>query len=99
MVASRKFILIKCMLKSIGVLVLVHSREVVRFSESLLREVPLYMCISIFSCSSHTSYSVGTGEGLVFNNRRHTRTSYSLNGGVQRYFWHFYYYYYYYYYI
>ena len=56
---SGRFILIKDMLKSVGALVLVHLREVVHFSEGPLREVPLYMCISFFSCSSHTSCSQG----------------------------------------
>ena len=44
---------IKCMLKSIGALVLVRSREVVHFSECLLGEVPLY---SILRCPTTPKY-------------------------------------------
>ena len=46
------------MLKSIGALVLVHSREVVRFSKCPLREVPLYTVPVALIRSNHWAASV-----------------------------------------
>ena len=66
------------MLKSIGAFVFVRSREVVRFWEGPLREVPLYMlwshaCTVLFAEVEESWEESGTTLGRGETSREHSR--------------------------